>query len=594
MNNNVVQINDVPAETDSLGMGKRYKGIANFVQYCSTPMTLAIQGDWGTGKTSAMELIRKELSQNLGGINIENFSIWFNTWQFSVFNDGEKLIVDLMHMMLNNMKKLAENAGIKDEQTKEKLISKIDTTSDLVARAALGLGKAAVKQISPIVEFMVEFVGELKNPDNTPKFSQSQIPVTSYVTELRDKINTLLNEILKVTGLERIYVFVDDLDRLEPRVALELLEGMKNFADYENCVFILAVDQDVVERGLRSKYGEDFSEEKARKFFDKIIQVPFALPVQAYDIQSYITPLLKEETDFLQQYVDLLTKFEVRNPRTIKRSFNLLQLYKCIDLARSTTENMIITPETSLKRYAVLLLQLEMPELHEQMTHIAVNCEAQEMYREFTELLQDNPEENTAIVNGLTAVLQVFYGEEFDSDTENPDDAKTEELANILIETQDMLVPLEDREEMQRIPYAELLKQLCRKIRDRVKSIENPDAWSRILTSTKENLAIETTAFEISGWGQNDVPFTITWNHRKPSPNLTVYTRLVPENMFDGISDYFYNIKTEKEKQKYGALGYFYHDGEHPRITVVLTAGKHTLEYTLRFLYNSGILGSTD
>ncbi len=594
MNNNVIQINDVPAKTDSLGMGTRYRGIANFVQHCSTPMTLAIQGDWGTGKTSAMELIRKELSHNLGGIEMENFSIWFNTWQFSVFNDGEKLIIDLMHMMLNNMKKLAENAGIKDKDTKQKLISNIDTTSALVARAALGLGKAAVKQISPLVEFMVEFVGDLKNPNGASSPSQPQIPVTSYVTELRDKINELLNEILKVTGLERIYVFVDDLDRLEPRVALELLEGMKNFADYENCVFILAVDQDVVERGLRSKYGEDFSEEKARKFFDKIIQVPFALPVQAYDIQSYITPLLKEESEYLQQYVDLLTKFEVRNPRTIKRSFNLLQLYKCIDLARLTAGNMTIAPETSLKRYAVLLLQLEMPELHEQMTHIAVNCEVQEMYQEFTELMHDNPDENTVLINGLTAVLQVFYGEDFDSASENPDDAKTEELAKILIETQDMLVPLEDREELQRLPYAELLKQLCREIRDRVKSTENPDAWNRILMSSKENLANETTAFEISGWGQNDVPFTITWNHRKPSPNLTVYTHLDPDTMFEGVNDSFYNIKTEKDKQKYGALGYFYHDGERPRITAVLTAGKHTLEYTLRFLSNCGILCSTD
>jgi len=589
MNNEVVQINDVPAVTDSLGMDTRYKGIANFIQNCSTPMTLAIQGDWGTGKTSAMELIRKEISKNLGGIEVDHFSIWFNTWQFSVFNDGEKLIIDLLHMLLRSFKKLAENAGIEDNTKKENLISRIDTTMDLVTRATFCAGKAVVKQISPLADFFVELVGDLKNPGESSACSKPEAPVTSYVTELRDKINTLLSEILKVSKLQRIYVFVDDLDRLEPRIALELLEGMKNFADYENCVFILAVDQDVVERGLRSKYGDDLSRDKARKFFDKIIQVPFALPVQAYDIETYITPLLKGEKEFLDLYVNLLTKFEVRNPRTIKRSFNLLQLYKCIELATSPGGNMILTTEMSLKRYAVLLLQLEFPDIHEQMTHSAVNCDAQEMYQEFVECLQDDSDNSDILVNGLTAVLQLFYGQDFDPDAENADAAKTEELAKILIETQEMLVPPEERQEIQRLPYAEFLKSLCEHLKDKV-SIENTDVWNAVAAADSEQLALDKRSVELRGWGENNIPFTLTWNDRKPSPNLTVYAPLDAAQMFKGMENCFYNILEEKNKKKRGNLGYYHHGGERPRITLVLNLGKHTLAYTLQFLKNCGII----
>ena len=112
MSSEIVQINDVPADADLLGMNSRYKGIANFIQKCSTPMTLAIQGDWGTGKTSAMKLIRSEIARSAKKENADDFSIWFNTWQFTIFKDGDKLIIDLMYMMLSQLKKLSEKQNI--------------------------------------------------------------------------------------------------------------------------------------------------------------------------------------------------------------------------------------------------------------------------------------------------------------------------------------------------------------------------------------------------------------------------------------------------------------------------------------------------
>ncbi len=73
----------------------------------------------------------------------------------------------------------------------------------------------------------------------------------------------------------RVVVFVDDLDRLQPQKAVEVLETMKIFLDCERCVFVLAVDYDVVARGVKAKYGDTLSDEKGKSFFDKIIQLPF-------------------------------------------------------------------------------------------------------------------------------------------------------------------------------------------------------------------------------------------------------------------------------------------------------------------------------
>ena len=43
---------DMPAELDSLGMNEKYNGLTQFICECETPMTIAINGDWGSGKSS--------------------------------------------------------------------------------------------------------------------------------------------------------------------------------------------------------------------------------------------------------------------------------------------------------------------------------------------------------------------------------------------------------------------------------------------------------------------------------------------------------------------------------------------------------------
>lgn len=62
--------------------------------------------------------------------------------------------------------------------------------------------------------------------------------------------------------------YIDDLDRIDPPVAVEILELLKNIFDIENCVFILAIDYDVIIKGLKPKFGEltDRNEREFRSF----------------------------------------------------------------------------------------------------------------------------------------------------------------------------------------------------------------------------------------------------------------------------------------------------------------------------------------
>ena len=142
------------------------------------------------------------------------------------------------------------------------------------------------------------------------------------------------------TNAKKIIIFVDDLDRLEPKNAVELLEGIKNFVDCENCVFVLALDQKVVFEGVKEKYGEELGAVMAKKFFDKIIQVPFTLPVVSYDVKDFIKEQRMDASENLIEYYNkIVSKLTDKNPRTIKRLLNMSFLYEQFEIEKEIVDD---------------------------------------------------------------------------------------------------------------------------------------------------------------------------------------------------------------------------------------------------------------
>ena len=88
---------------DSLNINHYIEGLSTFVRNCETPMTLAIQGKWGTGKSSIMKLLQNELDNN----NVE--TLYFNTWQYSQLHENlyQNFIMYLInHIVVNSDCKL--------------------------------------------------------------------------------------------------------------------------------------------------------------------------------------------------------------------------------------------------------------------------------------------------------------------------------------------------------------------------------------------------------------------------------------------------------------------------------------------------------
>ena len=83
---------EIPSEKDFLGIENKRKGLLGFVQNCATPMTIAVQGNWGIGKTSLMKQLKNDIEPPEADVNSKGVTVWFNTWQFSVLGEQDRLI----------------------------------------------------------------------------------------------------------------------------------------------------------------------------------------------------------------------------------------------------------------------------------------------------------------------------------------------------------------------------------------------------------------------------------------------------------------------------------------------------------------------
>lgn len=154
------------------------------------------------------------------------------------------------------------------------------------------------------------------------------------------------------------------MDRLVPEKAVELLEVLKLFLDCEHCVFVLAIDYNVVIRGIKSKYGDDLDDEKGKAFFEKIIQVPFTVPVANYNMQQFIANSLNklgiQVNDRQKVIVSELVRNSIgNNPRSINRLFNSVSLLMYINNSKNQAVN-----ENQLLLLAMVCFQLRFEEAY--------------------------------------------------------------------------------------------------------------------------------------------------------------------------------------------------------------------------------------
>jgi hypothetical protein len=274
-----------------------------------------------------------------------------NTWHYSLFKQDEYLGLAIIHAML---KKLYSALGVVRQDHGRQQKSPLDKIGELLGRVDVSLPLTFLPASLKVKDFKEVFKKEEVGTVEVENLSE-------IVLQLREEFQSLAETHLLGTG-KKVVFFIDDLDRVRPVKAVEVLEAIKNLMDIEGCVFVLAVDYEVVATGIHEKYGD--LGQKGHNFFDKIIQVPFRVPVSQYNINDFVKRLamaldIKADEKAIGAYTALIENSVGLNPRSIKRIFNsFILLDRVAERRRLYAENNDSSREQARKiLFAVLCME---------------------------------------------------------------------------------------------------------------------------------------------------------------------------------------------------------------------------------------------
>lgn len=396
---------------DKLGTGRYAQTLAEFIRDCDTPITIGVQGEWGSGKTSLLNMIREDIEeQEIKKEKGDQYfkCIWVNTWEHSLLKTPELCLLSIIEEIIDEIA-LVDNSYNTTEKAKSAL--------SLLAKGAIRVG-ASIALGSEGRNLATEMM-ESRSNSNTVKQLRSS---------LEEIVTTVVNR--NQNKAKKFVIFIDDLDRIEPSTAVMVLELLKNIFTINHCVFVLAIDYQVVVKGLKAKFGEPTAENEweFRAFFDKIIQLPFMMPMAQYDLKNYINAMLIDEIGFFEkreknsiQDGRLAAIVELtlgRNPRAMKRLLNSLSILNLHNKIHNSLKDLNSSNSENISKqliFALVCCQISFPRIYETLLR---EPDFTSWDDEFVNKVTGGPhKENRDVQDALERAKQA-HQEDFDEDWE--------------------------------------------------------------------------------------------------------------------------------------------------------------------------------
>lgn len=251
---NLNSFNDVPitmSEEDLFGIDPFAQALAKSLRDMASPVgtTIALNGPWGSGKSSAVNLIRYHLKKDIEDdtLSIVDFKCWwFRGEEALILAFLQELDSSLQKSLGEKIKKLIPQLGNKLLQAGQIVGPGIDMT------VGGGLGSLA----SGTMDFAKRF------------FSDSE-PIEEVFRKLSD---TLENQ------TKRFLIIIDDIDRLTPHEALAIFRLVKTVGRLPRVMYLLVFDRELAEKAVKETYPSE-----GPHFLEKIVQASFDLPLPTRD-----------------------------------------------------------------------------------------------------------------------------------------------------------------------------------------------------------------------------------------------------------------------------------------------------------------------
>jgi len=291
-----------PSE-DRFGIDPFAKALARSIEQMKAPegTVIALNGPWGSGKSSAVNLIRHHLRAAVENdeLAIINFACWW-------FRGEDALALAFFRELYAG---LGPSLGDKFKKNLPKLGARLLRAGSVVGPAIdLAGGAGAGSVASGAMNWLSGLIKE---------------------NDTAEKLHAQLVKVLAAQK-KRFLIIIDDIDRLTPDEALLIFRLVKSVGRLPNVIYLLAFDRKLAEKIVAERYPSE-----GPHFLEKIIQAGFDVPEPRQgDLHQQCLAQMAEiagqpPADDIVRYMNIFYDViapEIKTPRDLIRLMNALSV----------------------------------------------------------------------------------------------------------------------------------------------------------------------------------------------------------------------------------------------------------------------------
>lgn len=294
--------NDGPIESveaDLYGFDPFAKALAQCFLRMRNPIgaVVALNGPWGSGKSSTVNLMRRHLeaADESKDIKVISFSSWW-------FRGEEALALAFFRELYAGM---GPNRTQEAKRLFKKLGSQLLKAGETIGAVVDAIGGAGA---GSTVGGIAKSIGDAIEMDEGVEATHAR-----------------LSDQLKKAG-GRYLVIIDDIDRLSPDEALLIFRLVKSAGRLPGVMYLLVFDRELADKIVSKAFPEE-----GDHYLEKIVQTSFELPPPDHsDLVQQVFSLIQQTAppendaaayDFVDKFWDVVAP-ELRTPRDVSRLTN--------------------------------------------------------------------------------------------------------------------------------------------------------------------------------------------------------------------------------------------------------------------------------
>lgn len=273
-----------------------------------TPSTIGIYGDWGSGKSSLMDMTMTELLKDE-----QILCLKFNGWLFEGYEDAKVALVGSILDEIGKKKRLSAKA----KDTLKNLYDNTDFIKLSGKPAKYGLDFFLTGGILSLTDITIETIKNalISKGEKVEDADIEGVLKAFKSKEVRRSIKSFhsdFEKLLNQSKIKRLVVFIDELDRCKHDTILETLEAIRLFLFAKGTSFIIGADERQIQYAVRLKYPdvEGNQIDIGKEYLEKLIQYPVRIPqLGQKEVEYYIMYLLfekhfKEELSIIRDIIE--------------------------------------------------------------------------------------------------------------------------------------------------------------------------------------------------------------------------------------------------------------------------------------------------